>query len=234
MESLRRLFRMKRVEGEMMLARGFSLDEVHVMKKDRTWVATNLSGFQHPAATFDDFLRFREASGLFGSREEFSSIYTTPDKSRKIIVLYLTSEPGKKVAKADFAIVHTFIAAAAYRHIILVSENGLNADNSSYVNNRVAGFRIELFLDIDLSFNRTKHALCPIQVRHVPASQVKGYSNEEGIQSEKLPLIYDKDPISKWFGAEPGDVFQEENLSTENDTAGNYRRVRQTPSDKNA
>ena len=48
-EQLRRLFRVKRTETEMMAERGYRLDTAHVMRSDRTFVAIDLSTLSNSA-----------------------------------------------------------------------------------------------------------------------------------------------------------------------------------------
>jgi len=231
-EKLRRLFRIKRVEGEMMKDRGYSLEEVYMMKTDqtstRTFQAVNLTGLQNPNLPLTSLLQFRSQNNLFQSRQEFSSIYIDRERQRQILVIYLGNDPGKAVGKKDFKIVLQFIQTGQYHNIILVTETGLNADSANTIR-RTDGYDIEVFKDIEFAFNPLKHSLSPISVKHIPGDQVSAWAQKEGLQPEKLPMILDIDPIAKWFGARPYDVFQYELLGTETDTIGFYRITRQAP-----
>ena len=244
-ERLRRLFQMKRVEGEMLAQRGYLLNEVYMMRFNRPFEPVDLTRLQNPtlgmsenldeptpshdSAYFLAMLQFRQETGLFQSRQEFSSIYLTPDRTQQIVVLYLGNEPGKQVAKKDFDIVNVFIETQRYRNIIIVTETGLNPENTNKVLNRTTGYKIEVFPDSELAFPRIKHGYCPINIRYIPGTDVQRWSQEEQIQAEKLPMMINIDTVGKWYGANPFDVFQCEILGTTTDTTESSRIVRQAP-----
>jgi len=228
-EKLRRLFRIKKNELNMMLLRGFPLDRVYLMKGDNSFVEVNMTvvlGF-----TFDQFLQFR-AHGLFQTRLEFSSIYFNTLTRQTSLVLYLNTEPGKKVNKENFRIVELFIQSQAYHHIILISENGLNPDAIGFVQHRTAGYRIEMFDDVEFALDPLKHALSPISIRHIPNQETEAWSREEHLQPSQLPMILTSDPIAKRYGADPLDVFQMVSVGTTIDEIGRAQVVRRTPREK--
>lgn len=228
-EKLRRLFRIKRVEGEMMKERGYTLSEVYLMTSNMDFRVVNLLGLQDPNLPLESLLQFRQQQGLFQSRQEFSGVYFDRERNRQIIVLYLGNDPGKAVGKKFFKLALDFIKTGVYHDIILITETGLNPDASNTIRQCV-GYNIEVFKDSELAFNIRKHALAPIFSNCISSNDVRDWSMEEGItQPEKLPMILDSDPIAKRFGAKPSDVFQHELLGTEYDKLGFYRIVRQTP-----
>lgn len=255
-EQLRRLFIMKRTELEMMVQRGYDISAVTQLQRgyDLTTIAqlqsmrevpysVDLRPFLDPTlgivpgkptspegAFFEPMLAYRQQTGIFQSRQDFSAIYYTPGREKHVLVLYLGNEPGKQVSMKDFQIVNDFIGTGKFHHIILVTETGLNPDNLSKVRTRMPGYRFEIFLDQELSFNRTKHAYAPIKIEHIPAKEVSAWTQREEIQAEKLPMILNVDPIAKWFGAGPLDVFQTELLGTTTDTEGYARITRMAPS----
>lgn len=237
-EQLRRLFRVKRTEGEMMLTRGYVLNPVYLMRSDRSFVSANLSWLQDITLPFDTTLQVRQQYGIFLSRQEFSSIYTNADGTKQILVLYLGNEPGKQVAKKDFQIVHDFIQTAQYHNIIIITETGLNPENTNFVRNRTSGYTIEVFTDNMLAFNRTKHALAPISINHIPNTPnnpnnpVSQWAQQEGLQPEKLPMMLNIDTVAQWYGAKPLDIIEGECLGVTTDTAYFARIVRQTPAAK--
>jgi len=220
----------------MLARRGYRLDSVDMMRSDRSFVRINLSGLQDPTLQLPTLLAFREQQGLFRSRQEFSSIYYHAQDPRiKVMVLYLGNEPGKQVATKDFEIVLEFIQAQAQikdetqriRHFILITETGLNSEKSSFVANRTLGYKVEVFLDVELAFNKTGHALAPIETVHIPARLVGQWAQEEQFQPEKAPMVLNIDANAKWYGAEPMDGFQHIIMGTTTDTAVYYRICRQ-------
>lgn len=233
-ERLRRLFKVKKTEIEMLSARGYRMDVAFIMKSDRSFVQINsVNSLSNPELTFETFLIYREQNAVFQSRQEFSTVYFRADNPEvKVLVLYLGNEPGKAVSKKDFEIVHAYIRSREYRHIILITETGLNADADSFVKNRCPGYKIEVFLDSQLAFNRTKHALAPITIKHIPASQIANWAQAEEIQPDRLPMIMNTDIIAKWYGGSPMDGFEYEIMGTTTDTAGYYRITRQSTTAK--
>jgi len=220
--------------GEMLAQRGFSLERVYMhslVGKDHKFEReVNLAFLQDPNIPLERLLEFRQQNNLFGNRQDFSSIYGKFDQDGRVIdmvmVLYLNSDPGKPVKKEQYSIVNLYIQTRVYNHFILITEYGLGPDSAKSVKESSLTRFIEVFKDNELAFNRTKHALAPIKVRHVPAVEVKSVAAEEGIQQEKLPLILNVDALSKWYGARPLDIFMTEIVGTTTDTAGYYRLVR--------
>lgn len=238
-QKLQRLFKVKRTEMGMLTKRGFDMTLVFMMKADRNFVPVNLTEMLAPDFTFDKFLQFRQKYMIFSSRQEFSCIYidaTSLEKATKqILVLYLGNKPGKQVSADEFAIVKQFIMTGHYHSILLITETGLNVDNSNYVRNRIAGYRMEVFLDSEIAFDPTKHALAPISIQLIKGKTAPGqehtdvsrWAQEEKIQAEKLPMIQTTDMVARYYAAEPLDVFQLEIMGTTTDTAAYYRITRQ-------
>src|SRR5579875_49407 len=233
-EILRRLFKVKQTEGEMMKERGYRLDRVHQM----TIQNNNISfytlinpEFYNLDYTFDKFLEFRSTSNLFRSRLEFSCLYESPnDPQDRVIVLYITNQPSKKSSKEDINILFYFIKDQnpdnKVKHFILISETGIQPTQMTTINNQISGYNIEIFRDENLAFNYSKHAYCPIDVKLVKNKDVKKWEEEEGLVSSQLPLILDTDPLSLWYNAKSLDVFQTRILGMETDEAIYYRIVR--------
>lgn len=231
-EILRRLFRVKQTEIEMIKSRGYIIDQVALMKTDINFIKPlrDISIFINPEFTFEDFLQYRETNNVFQNRIEFSCVYFNKlNVNETLLILYLNNEPGKQVGKTDLSIVYNFISSQAYKHIIIVTNTGLNPESNNQIVNRTVGYKIEVFQDYELAFNRTKHALAPISITHIPVANVSDWAKSENIQPEKLPMIFNVDMIAKWYGARPYDVFQYTIMGTTTDTAGYYRITRQTP-----
>ena len=243
-EILRRLFRVKATETEMMARRGYRLDSVMMLQQDHNFNGTpfDLTSFSNPNHRLESLLDFRRKSGLpktlkdggrFKSRIEFSSYYVSSTNPQDIVlVLYLGSSPGKQVAKDDFIIVNNFIRTQKFRHMILISERGLNPDNTNQVNNRTLGYKIEVFKDQDLAFNITKHALAPISTLHVPVRQRDQFAQQEGLQPDKLPMIMNDDSNCKYYGGVSGDCFMSMVMGATVDSSLSYKIVRQAPTVK--
>jgi len=235
-EKLRRLFKVSRVLNEMLKQRGYELSPVSMLVLKSTdlnsiqYMNISMDGFQDPFIPFDSLLQFRDTNNIFQNRIGFSRFHYSKD-GRKVLVLFLDNKPGSKVDKDNFGIANHYIKESV-RDIIIVTETGLNSPLLNMIRTGILGYNIEVFLDVELVFDKTKHSLAPIKTTHIPGKEVEKWGKEEGIKPEKLPMIQDTDTLSKWYGAKSYDVFQSEIVGTNTDTSGYYRIVRRTPRNK--
>lgn len=230
-EVLRRLFMVKKTEGEMMKLRGFDLNNIYMVNTENNFMGPlSLAALQEPDHPFAKVLQWRKETGLFATRRDFSSLYRNTDNTRQVLVLYLDNKPGKQVAKQEFNPVRLFIKTGQIHHIIVITETGLSSANMSAIKDQMPNYNIEVFTDQELAFNHLKHVLSPISITHIPGDQVSAWSAKEGLSREQLPMILNMDSLTKFYGARPLDVMQYVILGTGTDTAGYYRVVRQTPS----
>ena len=241
---LTKLFQVKATEIEMMTDQGYNIRSGFIMRPDRNWSdSVDLTFLQDPRTTLDQKLAWRGQYGVFLSRHTFSGLYQHSQTLQYALVLYLNNEPKKKVKTGDFEIARHFIGTNEIKTFIFISRNGLHSTTANYCQNQVAGRDIRLFMDADLAFNRTKHALAPIKAARVPhrsAAEIESdgvdpiadFIRTEGLEPRKLPLMMNSDFLAKWHGAKPGDVMVMEIMGTETDTAGFYRNVHQAPSAK--
>lgn len=231
-ESLRRLLVVKRTELEMVRDRGVDVSTGELMV-DGSFTPVDLSFMLDPSATPESraVQSFRDETGYLAGRESFTALYPKHDASGnvtgRLLVVYLTSSPGKKVSRDHFQLVNAFVLEG-YKQFVLVSENGLNADAKSQITSRMPSCKFETFLDVELAFNPTKHSLAPIRITHVPSSGVSEWAEKERVTPTELPLILETDIIARWYGARPYDVFQSELLGTTTDTMGYNRMVRKS------
>jgi hypothetical protein len=230
-EKLRKLHRVKQNELSMIALRGFPLNHVWMMKADMNFTESNLSEFR--GYDFDTFLQIRGRTGLFQDRTEFSSLYFRPDTNETLLVIYLNAESGKQVNMKNFEIVKLFIQTQRYHHIIVISELGLNPDNKGYVQDRIAGYKVEEFTDYPhFVMDPLKHKWSPITIKHVPGTQRNEWAQTENLQPEQLPMILTIDALAKRFGAEPYDIFQTVNVGSSVELEGYARIARKPPREK--
>lgn len=229
LETLRRLLIVKKGELRLLQRRGYNLESVYVINNGN-FVEMNMTQFL--TIQFNDFLQFQQTNQMFSNRNNFSSIYLN-SSGQSVLVIYLDSEPGKMVNKVHFDIVVMFIATNQYHHIILISVNGLNTDNSSYIKEQVAGYQIEQFLDFELAIDPLGHAFAPLSIKSIPSTETDQWSEEQGLETRQLPLILSTDPIAKRLGSNSGDVLQMVVIPlTGGDRAGFARIVRKPPPEK--
>ena len=239
-ETLRRLFQIKRTELQMLNTRGYDLSEVvmeindNPVKVDLRFMLDDSLGltdeFTDDLPYFSYMLEYRNSTGLFASRKDFSAVYP-----EGLVVLYLLSKPGKAVSAAEFQVVSKYIQLAntsgVFKRFILISKNGLSVDNRSKISDRYSSYPFEHFYDHELGFNRLNHALAPISIKHIPSADVAEWGREEEVQPEKMPMIISQDIVSRWYGASAMDVFQTEIVGSTTDTEGYARIVRMTSAD---
>lgn len=230
-EQLRRLFRIKRNELEMMKLRGYSLNPAAI-PKDGQYKSFDLESFTKPSLTFDQFLAFRSQTGYFGNRIDFSAIYQHKLTGEQIIVLYLTSGTGRKIDKAAFSIVETLIARQQFKKFIIISEAGLGPTQQKFIENCTAGYSIEDFTDLKFAYDPLKHAFSPIEIKYILPSETNEWAKVEEIQPGQLPLILTTDPIAERYGAAPLGVFQTVIPSKTSGEEGYYRITRKPPKEK--
>lgn len=232
-ETLRRLYKVKRTEGEMMKQRGYRLDNLSVIDFNTNQFVGPISveGLQNPNNPLDLILTWAAENGIFQSRKSFSSVYENAE-GHQVLVLYLENSPGKQVDKKGMNIVRTFVSSGVVNHIIIITETGLNPNNSSEIKDRITSVKIEVFLDKELAFNHLKHVLAPISIRHIKSEDAAKWAAAEGVTRDQLPLIFNTDTISKYYAAKPLDIMEYELLGTNTETMGYYRVVRPAPSQR--
>lgn len=231
-EALRRLFLIKRTEMEMMRDRGIDISQGHLKTPDQNeFTPVDLSFMLNPRLGMKTFskrpffqymMAYREESGHLKTRSEFTSMYTEPNGGR-LLVVYLTNNPGKKVSHDHFQIVNEFVLNG-YKRFVLISEPGLNSDALNQINTRMPSCRFDTFLDMELASNPLKHSLAPIKYKHV--DNTKEWSKQENVDVSQLPLLLETDIVARWVGAKRSDVIQTELLGTTTDTMGYNRVVR--------
>lgn len=156
--------------------------------------------------------------GLFQNRNKFSAIFAkkgTPNQinqgntANQIAVIYLSNEKDKQVNIKDFKLVDVFIQQFNIKNIIIISENGLNPNRISYINEQQQGINFTLFLDIEFAYDKTKHALCPIETKIIKSEDSGEFEAIEELNIKKLPLIFETDAYGKLFGIKKGDIVQD-------------------------
>lgn len=208
-EQLRRLFRVKKNELVMMKTRGYRLDVVYIKCQDK-FIPVNMSNFD--SLTFEQFIKYRQDNNCFRTRFEFTSIYFK-DNTEPVIVVYLESDPGKKVNAYHFQYIRDIISNGIFpnlhtHHIIIISENGLNTAIIASIEHEILGYKIETFTDMNFALNPTNHCLVPLSIKHIPSENINEWGKKEMLTPQQLPMYLTIDPIARWYGASPLDIFE--------------------------
>jgi len=103
---------------------------------------------------------------------------------------------------------------------IIITKVKLSSAFEDYVRseNEKGDFIIEHFLEKELGFNITKHALVP-QHERLTLEQKKELLRRYKLAESHLPRVHKSDPIARYFGMQKGDVFR---IVRPSETAGRY------------
>lgn len=138
------------------------------------------------------------------------------------IAIHFTNED--KLAKKSLEGVVSDYGAQGVNTVILVTPNKLNPACKALL--RSIKLNFEHFLVEELQFNITKHVLVP-KHKIIPKEEERDIL--AGLKCEKmnLPTILTTDPVSRFYGAKVGDVFEITRNSQTTGKAIYYRAVRE-------
>lgn len=138
------------------------------------------------------------------------------------VAIHFTSED--KLAKKSLESLANEYGAQGVTSVILITPNKLNPACKALLKNIKLSF--EHFLVEELQFNITKHCLVP---KHRIMAEIEECEVLKTLRCEKanLPTILTTDPVSRFFGAKVGSVFEIVRSSQTTGTAIYYRAVRE-------
>jgi DNA-directed RNA polymerase I, II, and III subunit RPABC1 len=139
-----------------------------------------------------------------------------------------------KVAKDNYSNMNKFLLIVPQK----ISSNSLS--KLQHFQTPSSNLSFQIFMDKELYFNITKHMLVP---EHILLEKNQQYELYKELKSRNpssaklyLPKIYDTDPISKYYDANPGQVFKIIRKSLFDDVIAKdsifYRIVVKTPAVK--
>ena len=141
--------------------------------------------------------------------------------SQPILVLYI-DDP--KLGIQSVKSIESKMKDYSVRNSIVIYDNNLTSfAKTAIVNMKQDGYDIELFTTKELSYNVTKHVLVP-QHTLLDASDKAEILEFFRITEKRLPFILYSDPVARYYGAKPGDLFQI-NRKTEGVGTNPYFRV---------
>jgi DNA-directed RNA polymerase subunit H (RpoH/RPB5) len=172
--------------------------------------------------TLDDVLEEKLKGWSDGRSVDFlNHIYDSSKSGEKILVYYYYNseserkENKKKINDVILEILNIQKIFPEVKDILFISETKLNTQMVDDLKRYTEKMRITIFLGDYMLFNITKHFLVP-QHHLMTQDELKEFlkDKEKGFVY-KLPKIYDTDPISRFYGAKPGQIFKiiRENLS---------------------
>lgn len=137
------------------------------------------------------------------------------------IAIHFTSED--KISKKSLDTLASNYSLQGVESVILVTFNKLNPACKALLKSIKMNF--EHFLIEELQFNITKHCLVP-KHRIMSISEQESFLKSTKCEKSNLPSILTIDPVSRYFGAKVGDVFEITRNSQTTGTALYYRAVK--------
>jgi DNA-directed RNA polymerase subunit H (RpoH/RPB5) len=158
--------------------------------------------------------KYENEENMVNSIEKLGQLYEKPDGTLIYTYYYYNSDPDKK--NMQQVIVDLLWAQERYKvkDILFIADENLNTQMADDLKKFKEKFKITIFLGDHLLFNITKHFLVP--KHHLMSDEeYKAFVKTEKNIIHKLPIIFDTDPISRFYGANPGQIFKitRENLS---------------------
>jgi DNA-directed RNA polymerase subunit H (RpoH/RPB5) len=139
----------------------------------------------------------------------------------KILVYYFYNseserkENKKKINDVILEILNIQKSCVDLKDILFISDCKLNTQMVDDLRRYTEKMRITIFLGDYMLFNITKHFLVPKHHLMTQEEMKTFLKDKEKGFVQKLPKIYDTDPVSRFYGAKAGQIFKitRENLS---------------------
>jgi DNA-directed RNA polymerase I, II, and III subunit RPABC1 len=150
-----------------------------------------------------------------------SSLNFIASKTDSLAVHFSNEE---KLSKKSLETLTNEYSSQGISKIIVITGSKLNPACNALLKN--IKLQIEHFLIEELQFNITKHHLVP-KHRIMDKEEQKGLLGKLRCEVSNLPSILTNDPVSRFYGANIGDVFEITRNSQTAGTAFYYRVVRE-------
>jgi DNA-directed RNA polymerase subunit H (RpoH/RPB5) len=199
MDDLALLYKVKLNQVRMIRDRGYDIED------EANLLTYSFDNFKEVYSAFirDNGMTIRQALGGFYSYPpEYQGENTGP-----IWVAYLEIPEGSHVGKEQIIpIIETAIdpSYSMVKKILLITSVELSPLARTALG-ELSTHRIEVFHTIDLSYVPIDNYLVPKHVLMTPADKEKTF---KGKDISKIPLISVEDPIARYYGAVPGQVFR--------------------------
>lgn len=190
---------------ELWLARNTIIE----MMQDRGYVSSNL------------LLNYTTFIAQYPGAQSNPTILNMIVTKEQSIAIHFTSED--KLAKKALDALASSYSLQGVESVILVTFNKLNPACKALLKSIKMNF--EHFLVEELQFNITKHVLVP-KHRIMSNEEQEKFLVDIKCEKQNLPTILNVDPVSRYFGAKIGDVFEITRNSQTTGTAVYYRAVR--------
>lgn len=198
---LQLLHSVKITQIQMLKDRGYDVaDEEQIINMDlNTFV-------QYINAVINKYMN--EGGGKISVRSSLTRLYTTPTRSRNMLVYYGSKSDDK--SKISIEIVRAFqdiiIKNRNINEAVLIVNGDLSSPAEDLMN-KLKTIKWQIFKDNELTYNPTLHVYTP---RHELLSKEEKIKvlQEFKTSISNLPLINLKDPIIKYYGWLPGGLVR--------------------------
>ena len=225
---LEKIFNVYRTVLEMMRDRGYNIEQYESFLISRDLRRDILDFRQH----FEELSRRNETTFLSSLNNTFSKDDRSPSSDLRIFFPESRIDKGEpKVGKDQIKPITDYLQKHAIRNVIIITQV-IPSSSAIPTVDEYPGIDIQHFTYDELSYNLTKHFLVP---RHhlLSEEEIRKLSEVDEVPLSKLPIISTLDPVSKYYGAQQGDVFRIERSSVLETTmigyTVSYRQVANVP-----
>ncbi len=196
------IFKVKKTLAEMLRDRGYNITNDDWLLDENTKIT--------------DFIRHYERVSGHGNgtfKEALSSIYDKDDDptGKFSLRMFFPETPvkgGKKatIGKAMIDRILKHMTENDITKVIIVTETALSPAAAGQLTNFPA-WTLEHFMYKELTYNLTKHFLVP-KHRLMSLNEITRFLGENDLDIENLPIMSFQDPMARYYGAKPGDLFE--------------------------
>lgn len=199
---INQIFKVKRTLAELLSDRGYN--------------TTNDEWLLGESTKIKDFIHHYEGTPQSGSKsfkDALSATYAKDDDptGKTRLRVFFPETPisgGRKTAIGKDSIERILkrMAGDDITKVIIVTETQLSPQAAGQLNNYPA-WTLEHFMYKELTYNLTKHFLTP-EHRLMSLPEITRFLDDNKLDIENLPVMSYQDPISRYYGSKPGDIFE--------------------------
>ncbi|KAM0674130.1 hypothetical protein GVAV_002203 [Gurleya vavrai] len=198
-------------------------NEMHDIFLCRSTIIQMLSDRGYPLNSTTNELSFTDFQTFYpnaATDRNVIKIHVQKDNELPLVVHFFDEA---KVGLKNLKVIIDTYERQNIKNIILICRENLSPSGNKHLESLV-NFRIEVFKEKELLFNVTKHDLVP-KHRVLNVDEKKELLEQRRIKESQLPRILRSDPVSRYYGVKPGDVFEILRKSETAGTALYYRLV---------
>lgn len=221
------LFKIKLTLIELLSDRGYDTD-------NDAWLQTTTIGdfiTHYKQTAGSNSVKFKEA--LSETYYKKDTITTGGNNTLRVIFVETPKTSGKpaNIGVNFIKDLNAYLDKHKDHDIIIVTETPLTHNAKTDIK-KLISYNIEHFVYRHLVFNITKHFLVP-KHRLMKSDEARTFLKENNINIDKLPIMSIEDPIARYYGASPGQIFEIERFDVTgiaiSNTSISHRTVKDIP-----